>query len=112
TLVQYINASNVLILTSLHEGSPSGVKEPMACNVPVVSVDVGDVPQVISQTKGCKVCPRDPDALAAALEEALQLTGPTTGRTDIAYAESSLVVKKIIAVYEEACQKKTHGKEQ
>jgi teichuronic acid biosynthesis glycosyltransferase TuaC len=111
-LVQYINASNALILTSMIEGSPSGVKEAMACNVPVVSVDAGDVPQVISQTKGCKVCPRDPDALAAALEEALLLTGPTTGRTDIAYTESSLVVKKIIAVYDQACHKKANSKEQ
>jgi teichuronic acid biosynthesis glycosyltransferase TuaC len=110
TMVQYINASNALILTSLHEGSPSGVKESMACNVPIVSVDVGDVSQVIGQTKGCTVCPRDPDALAAALEEALLLPEPTTGRNDIAYAESSVVVKKIIAAYEQAYYKKANDK--
>ena len=37
TVVQYINASNVLLLPSLIEGSPNIVKESMACNVPVVA---------------------------------------------------------------------------
>ena len=39
----WINASDVLLMTSLHEGSPTIVKEALACNLPVVSVDVGDV---------------------------------------------------------------------
>jgi len=69
--------------------------------VPVVSVDVGDVSQVTNDTRGCKVCPRDPDALAVALEEAFLLTEPTTGRTDIAQFESSLLVKQIVAIYEQ-----------
>ncbi len=107
-LVKYINASNVLILTSLSEASPSGVKEPMACNVPVVAVDVGDVAQVITRTKGCAVCPYDPDALADALMEALLHAEPTTGRADIADKISSTVVKQIIAIYEQASLKKSH----
>ncbi len=105
-VVQYINASNVLILTSISEGSPNIVKEAMACNVPVVSTDVGDVSQVIGQTKGCKVCPSDPDALAVALEEALLFTGPTTGRTSITHLECSVVAKQIIAVYEQVTRQK------
>jgi glycosyltransferase involved in cell wall biosynthesis len=107
TLVQYINASNALILTSMIEGSPTGAKEAMACNVPVVTVEAGDVLQSIGHTRGCKVCPRDADALAIALEEALLLKESTTGRTDIAYAKSSTVVKDIISIYELARSKKT-----
>jgi glycosyltransferase involved in cell wall biosynthesis len=103
-VVQYINASNVLLLPSIHEGSPNIVKETMACNVPVVATDVGDVAQVVGHTKGCRVCPRDPDALAAALKEALLLTGPTTGRADIAHLECSVVAKQVISVYEQAAQ--------
>lgn len=107
TVVQYINASNALILPSIHEGSPNIVKETMACNVPVVATDVGDVSQIIGHTDGCKVCPADPVALAEALKEALLLPKPTTGRADIAHLERSLVARQIIAVYEQVLSKKS-----
>jgi len=101
TLVLYINASNALILPSICEGSPNIVKEAMACNVPVVATNVGDVAQVIGHTKGCSVCLSDPDSLAAALEEALRHTEPTTGRIDIKHLENAIVARQIIAVYEQ-----------
>ncbi len=101
-VVQYINASNAVVLPSIHEGSPNIVKETMACNVPVVSTDVGDVSQIIGRTKGCKICPPDPQAFAAALEEAFQMRKPTTGRSDIKHLECSIVAPQVIAVYEQA----------
>jgi glycosyltransferase involved in cell wall biosynthesis len=100
TLVQYINASNVLLLSSQHEGSPNVVKEAMACNVPVVSTDVGDVAQIIGHTDGCYVCPHDLDALAEALEKALQHAQPTTGRDDIAHLDRRIIVNQVVALYE------------
>ena len=39
----YLNASDALLLTSIREGSPTIVKEALARNLPIVSVDVGDV---------------------------------------------------------------------
>lgn len=109
-VVQFMNASNALILSSLVEGSPNIVKEAMACNIPVVSTDVGDVSQVIGHTKGCAVCPHDSDALAAALEQVLQHTEPTTGRTDIVHLDRMVVAKQVIAVYEKATSKKPSGR--
>jgi teichuronic acid biosynthesis glycosyltransferase TuaC len=42
----YMNACDVMVLTSKHEGSSTVVKEGLACNLPVVSVDVGDVREI------------------------------------------------------------------
>ena len=106
TLVQYINASNALILSSISEGSPNIVKEAMACNALVVATHVGDVAEVIGRTEGCSVCLHDPDELAAGIERALQHGGPTTGRQDISRLECSIVAQRVIAVYEHVLQKK------
>jgi glycosyltransferase involved in cell wall biosynthesis len=61
-------AADALLLTSLDEGSPNCVKEALACGVPVVSVDVGDVRTMISGLSNCRIAPADPDALACALK--------------------------------------------
>jgi glycosyltransferase involved in cell wall biosynthesis len=63
----WINASDVVLLTSFHEGSPTIVKEALACGVPVVSVDVGDVRERILGIKGCYIATPDPSDLAAKL---------------------------------------------
>jgi glycosyltransferase involved in cell wall biosynthesis len=105
-LVYYMNACNVLILSSLYEGSPNVVKETMACNVPVVSTDVGDVSQVIGHTQGCKVCPSDPQAMAQAIEEALAHREPTTGRDDISHLQSTVVARQVIALFEQVRKNK------
>ena len=99
-VVQYINACNALILPSLIEGSPNIVKETMACNVPVVATDVGDVSGIIGHTKGCSVCPFEPEALATALEEAIYHTEPTTGRNDIQHLDRRVVAQQVIDLYE------------
>ncbi len=39
----YYHAADALLCNSLNEGSPNVVKETLACNLPVVSVPVGDV---------------------------------------------------------------------
>jgi teichuronic acid biosynthesis glycosyltransferase TuaC len=60
----WINASDVMLLTSLHEGSPTIIKEALACNLPVVSVVVGDVRERIQGIKGCYLALSDPGDLA------------------------------------------------
>jgi teichuronic acid biosynthesis glycosyltransferase TuaC len=63
----WLNASDVVLLTSLHEGSPNIVKEGLACNIPVVSVDVGDVRERIQGIDGCYLASPEPTDLAAKL---------------------------------------------
>lgn len=64
-------AADVLVLTSHREGSPNCIKEALACGVPVVSVDVGDVREVIEGLTNCAVVPDDPRAIADALARAI-----------------------------------------
>jgi teichuronic acid biosynthesis glycosyltransferase TuaC len=66
-----MNAADVAVMTSLWEGAPVGVKEALACQTPIVSVVVGDVPDIVTGLPGCAIVPRDPAALAAAVEQAL-----------------------------------------
>lgn len=105
TLVQYINASDALILSSYSEGSPNIVKEAMACNIPVVSTNVGDVSQVLGDTSACSVWPPDPDALADGLTRALQQTEPTGGRVAVAFAEQSVVAQQVLTLYGKVARK-------
>lgn len=51
----YFNASNLFILTSEHEGSPNAIKEAMACNLPIVSTDVGNVAHLFENNEGLYV---------------------------------------------------------
>jgi teichuronic acid biosynthesis glycosyltransferase TuaC len=106
TVAQYINASNALILTSLAEGSPNVVREAMACNVPVVATDVGDVASVLAKTEGCSVCPHNANALAQGLETALKHTGRTTGRADTAHLAIQSLVMQVEVMYDLALERK------
>ena len=48
----WLNASHALVLASVSEGSPNVVKEALACDIPVISTDVGDVAQRIDGIDG------------------------------------------------------------
>jgi glycosyltransferase involved in cell wall biosynthesis len=64
----WLNAADVLLLTSKHEGSPTIVKEALACRLPVVSVPVGDVRERIAGIDGCHLAEAEPEDLARKLE--------------------------------------------
>lgn len=83
-VVNYMCAADVLLLTSVMEGSPNVIKEAMACNCPVVSTDVGDVQWVTGGINGTFVVPYgDVEALSRALQSALAFGGRTQGREQI-----------------------------
>lgn len=66
----WMNASDVLALTSREEGSPTVVKEALACGLPVVSTDVGDVREVVHGTPSLVVL-GEPEGFSRALERVL-----------------------------------------
>ena len=101
----YMNACDILLLTSLHEGSPDIVKEALACNLPVVSVDVGDVRERISGISGCILC-KDarPTTIAAGLVEILSRNMPINSRDAVKDLDERVLTKELIGVYHRAMQ--------
>jgi glycosyltransferase involved in cell wall biosynthesis len=79
----YMNAADALVLTSRREGSPNAVKEAMACNLPVVAVDVGDVRTRLDGVEPSMVCQSDGelvDALATVLRSGARSNGREAAR--------------------------------
>lgn len=63
---------DVVVLSSINEGTPVALIEAMACGIPVVSTAVGGVPDLLKGgTRGGLVPPQDPAALAVAMNRAL-----------------------------------------
>jgi glycosyltransferase involved in cell wall biosynthesis len=95
----WMNASDVILLTSLWEGSPNVIKEAMACNCPIVSTDVGDVKELIEQTKGCYIASYDPQDVSMKLRMAISNGERTNGRESIKHLDENIISTKLIDLY-------------
>lgn len=95
-----MRAADAILMTSHTEGSPQVIKEAMMCGCPVVSVDVGDVSEVVDGIKGCYICTRDPADLADKLKLATSY-GETNGRERILSLglSGSAVAERIFKIY-------------
>lgn len=93
-------AADAMLMTSFTEGSPQVIKEAMACGLPVVSVDVGDVAELAAGVEGCYVCGRELSELAESLEAAIGF-GRTKGLKRILERglTNDLVAQKILNIY-------------
>jgi glycosyltransferase involved in cell wall biosynthesis len=95
-----MNASDVLLFTSRQEGSPNVVKEALACDLPVVSVAVGDVPTRLAGIEGCEVAADDePATLAAGLERVLRRGRRIAGRPAVAGLDEQLLTQRVLEIY-------------
>lgn len=105
-VVNYLNAADVLLLTSKYEGSPNIIKEAMACNCPIVSTNVGDVNWVLGDTDGCYITNFSPIDVSEKINKALHFSetkGKTKGRERIIQLglNSELIANKIKSIYED-----------
>lgn len=102
-VVWLMNAVDAVLMTSFTEGSPQFIKEAMACNCPVVSVPVGDVPDVTGGVEGCYITTYDSTDVAGKLQLALRYGKRTEGRKCIMKSglDSVSVVKRVIEIYNE-----------
>ena len=101
----YMNAADVLVMASISEGSPNAVKEAMATNLPVITVDVGDTAELIGTTAGCHIVPRDPAAMAEKIVEVCRRGARTNGREWIRKLSMEVVAQQILEVYAAALRR-------
>lgn len=95
----YYNAADLLLCASRQEGSPNVVKEALACNLPVVSVPVGDVPERLEGVEPAAIVPRDPEALADAMASILRARGRSNGRSRVLSLSLTTVAQRVVDVY-------------
>jgi teichuronic acid biosynthesis glycosyltransferase TuaC len=95
----WLNAANAILLTSAHEASPVIVKEALACNVPVVSVDVGDVRERIARVDGCFIADPHPEDLAEKLKRALARREPIAGREHVEDLSLERIAGRVQGIY-------------
>jgi glycosyltransferase involved in cell wall biosynthesis len=105
----YFNACDVLVHTSMQEGSPNVVKEALACNLPVVSVPVGDVAERLAGLEGCELTVDDrPETIADALERVLRRGERCEGRDAVRSLDERLLTRRVIDIYETALRGRAH----
>lgn len=71
-VARWLAAANVLALPSYREGYPNVVIEALSCGRPVIATDVGGIPELVDESSGILVAPRDSQALAAAIQTAME----------------------------------------
>lgn len=96
----YMNAADALLLTSDHEGSPNTVKEALACNLPVVTTDVGDVRRRLDGVSHSFVCQTDRE-LVDALVSVLRHGERSNGRATVRELPEDRQARRLRGVYED-----------
>ena len=102
-MVRAMNAADVLLLPSFHEGSPNVVKEAMAVGLPVVAAPVGDCAERLRNVSPSWVVERTVEAFANAAAAVLADQRRSNGREAIERTLSlAAVAKRVLGVYEKA----------
>ena len=71
--IPYLRGCDIFVLPSLYEGMPNAAMEAMACGKPVVMTDVDGARELVpDDKKGILIPPKDPPAIADAIEKLVQ----------------------------------------
>jgi teichuronic acid biosynthesis glycosyltransferase TuaC len=95
----YYSAADCLLITSRWEGSPNAVKEAMACNCPIVSTPVGDVPELFDNVEGNHITDFNKKDIAAKILQVISKSERTRGREKILQLSDKIINKRIIDLY-------------
>ncbi len=98
----FMNAADAMILTSYVEGSPTVVKEAMACDLPVITVPVGDVREQLEGVEPSFIVDANAAALATGLLQLLETPSRSNGRARIERYANQRIATIVANIYSEA----------
>jgi glycosyltransferase involved in cell wall biosynthesis len=99
----FYTAMDCLVLTSKNEGSPTVIKEALACGCPVVAVDVGDVAEQLREFPLCHVTrTRRPAEIAARITDVLDAGHRIDPVRAADTFSSEAVAQQVLTIYEKA----------
>ena len=97
-----LNACNLVLLTSKSEGSPQVIKEALHTNTPVVTVDVGDVSEILNGVKNTYVVKSDKNEIRNAIKNVYSLGFVhTNGLSKASRFSNKIIVDNIEKIYDE-----------
>jgi glycosyltransferase involved in cell wall biosynthesis len=106
-------AADVFVLPSLSEGSPNVLLEAMAAEVPIVATAVGGVTEIVAdEESSLLVPPKNPPALAAAIDRVLQDSALAQRLTTVASALAArehspeAYARSLISLYREVIEQR------
>ncbi|NQU26227.1 MAG: glycosyltransferase [Candidatus Nealsonbacteria bacterium] len=99
----WVNACNVVLLTSTREGWPNIIKEALACNVPFVSTDVSDLRQIADVEPSCIVTDATPEACAQGLDEVIDCQDNADLRRHVEQMDIGTIGNQLKQLYEKIC---------
>lgn len=96
----WLNAANAVLVTSDYEGFGMAAVEALACDVPVLSTDVGIAPYALGGIEGCHCAPFDVSAWAEVARRHLEATDPrVAGAARAATLSAAAMAERVIEAY-------------
>lgn len=103
-LVHVYRAADCMLLTSYHEGSNNSVKEAMACDLPVISVQCGDAEERLNPVKNSYVTSYDVQEIVKCLEEVKANGQRSDGSEYINQVSLPVCSARVLELYNEMVQ--------
>ncbi len=97
---ELLNCADVFVFCSFYEGSPTVIKEALACNVPVVSVDVGDVRKVLENIDGCYIAEGNVDDFTQKIMRVLEEGRKINSREKMLQFSCESIGEATLRIYE------------
>lgn len=96
----WLNAANAVLVTSDYEGFGMAAVEALACEVPVLSTDVGIAPYALGGIDGCLCAPFDAEAWATVARRHLDAPDPrVAGAARAATLSAAGMAERVIEAY-------------